>query len=124
MPCFPAVLLSIFAVCGIEWPSAVQARKFANCNFKIIENTTGTQRLKAIFSAKLPPYQNLSHSCVVKANESNHFLRVKAKRNKQPKGKKKIAFTQIEISLYCAKTKVHDILRPIWCILNRYCRLR
>ncbi|XP_068679150.1 uncharacterized protein [Montipora foliosa] len=86
MPCFPAVLLSIFAVCGLEWPSAVQARKFANCNFKITENTTGTQRLKAIFSAKLPPYQNLSHSCVVKANESNHFLRVKAKRNKQPKG--------------------------------------
>ena len=93
MPSFAAFLLSVLALCYSECLFAVQAKMFADCTFGKITDTVGDQNsMAATFTAKLASHQNVSHSCVVKTNEPNHFLRVKAKRNKQSEGNDKICF--------------------------------
>lgn len=87
---FATFLVSVLGIYSSVWPSAVQAKMLADCTFDGMANTAGELEALA-FTAKLGPYKNLSHSCVVKTSKRNHFLHAKAKRNKQSEGKKKIS---------------------------------
>ena len=72
----------------IAWPFAVQAKMFADCTFGKIITTEG-QKMTANFTAKLAAFKHISHSCFVETdgqNHENHFLQVRAKRNKDSKG--------------------------------------
>ena len=85
-----ALLFPVLTIYSLAWPFGVQAKMFADCTFGGMSQAVGDQKMaatSATFSGKLASYQNLSHSCVVKTKERNHFLHVKAKRNKQSKGK-------------------------------------
>lgn len=76
------------ALLVIAWPFAVQAKMFADCTFGKI-NTTEGQKMTAKFTAKLAAFKHISHSCFVETdgqNHQNHFLQVRAKRNKESKG--------------------------------------
>ena len=70
------------------WPFAVQANMFADCTFGKI-NTTEGQKMTAKFTAKLEAFKHISHSCFVEThgqNHHNHFLQVRAKKDKESKG--------------------------------------
>ena len=92
MPSFAVFLLSVLALCSSKMLFAVQASMLTECTFGETADDVDSQKITATFSAKLAPYRNLSHLCVVKVSELDHFLCVKAKRNTQLKGKKKIPF--------------------------------
>ena len=82
-----AFLFPVLTISSLAWSFGVEAKMFADCTFGGMSQAVGDQKMAATFSGKHAFYQNLSHSCVVKTKERNHFLHVKAKRNKQSKGK-------------------------------------
>ena len=81
------MMFPVLAICSLVLPIAVQAKMSAECTFGGMSQNLDDQKMQATFTVKLPSYQNVSHSCVVKTNERNHFLHVKAKRNKESNGK-------------------------------------
>ena len=89
MLCFVAILLTVLAIYSSVSQFEARAEMFADCTFEMT-NVISDQRMATTFISKLASYQNLSHSCVVKTHDRNHFLRVKAKRNKKAKGKSEI----------------------------------
>lgn len=76
------------ALLMMAWPFAAQAKMFADCTFGKM-NTTEGQKMTATFTGRLAAFKHISHSCFVKTDgqsHQNHFLQVKAKRNKESKG--------------------------------------
>ena len=83
---FPMFLFTALLV--IAWPFAAQAKMFIDCTFGKITTREG-QKMTAKFTANLTAFKHASHSCFVKTggqNHQNHFLQVRAKRNKESKG--------------------------------------
>ena len=72
------------------WPFVAQAKMLAaDCTFGKVR-TTEVQNMSATLIGKLPEDKRMGHSCVVKTDglsHQNHFFQVKAKRNKESKGK-------------------------------------
>lgn len=94
------------ALLVIAWPFAVQAKMFADCTFGKI-NTTEGQKMTAKFTAKLAAFKHISHSCFVETdgqNHQNHFLQVRAKRNKESKGEDMSHGLRLGVKLACIWT--------------------
>ena len=72
------------------WPFVAQAKMLAaDCTFGKVHTTEG-QNMSATLIGKLPEDKHMSHSCVMKTdglNHQKHFFQVKARKNKESKGK-------------------------------------
>ena len=85
---FNAVFLSSVLISLSVFPVVTHAKLFADCTFKEIKSWKSGQNMSALplkFSGQLPSSGNLSHTCLVKADNSNRLLYLRAKRNEESK---------------------------------------
>ncbi|KAJ7365362.1 hypothetical protein OS493_005469 [Desmophyllum pertusum] len=83
-----AAFLFTVLIYSLVCPFVVQAKLFSNCTFEEVLSRTSGQNMSALpltFSGQLPSTRNVSHSCVVKTDNRNSLLYLRAKRNKESK---------------------------------------
>ena len=73
---------AIFIFCS-ACPFVAQANLFAECTFGDMQSSKSAQNMS--FGGQLPSLRNMSHSCMVKTDNREGLLYLRAKRNNESK---------------------------------------
>lgn len=87
MPCLSVFLLHVVLICCSACPLVVQAKLFVDCTFGDVQSSKSAWNMSALsmtFSGQLPS-RNVSYSCLLKTDNRNSLLYLRAKRSKESK---------------------------------------
>lgn len=86
---YPAVFLFQLSVWSFLSSFVVKAKLFADCTFEEVKSSQSVHNTSVVpikLNGQLPYSKNVFHSCLVKADNRNSLLFLRAKRNKESKG--------------------------------------